>query len=159
MNIILNPKLIGDFRFTHNTLTSMLFRVLSNTPEGRAIADSSAFLIEWINSAKFFENRLDLIRYSCAKSLVHSEQDDLIMEFGVYEGESLLIISKFLEPYNIKCFGFDTFTGLTHDWVFSPELPIHANAYNTNGITPKGLTINAELVIGDASQTSIEFLA
>ena len=82
----------------------------------------------------------------------------MILEFGVYQGQSLIEISKFFSPFKIKCFGFDTFTGLTQDWRYSPELTIPKNAYTTDGITPSGLPNNAELVIGDATEKIVEFL-
>ena len=46
-------------------------------------------------------------------------KNDLYLEFGVYKGASIYKYSKILEKFDnsITIHGFDSFEGLSHDWL------------------------------------------
>ena len=56
----------------------------------------------------------------------------IILEFGVYKGESIEFFSKNISDQNAKFIGFDTFTGLPEKWI-----NLEQGHFTTNGIEPK----------------------
>lgn len=59
-----------------------------------------------------------------------AQNKGLVLEFGVYQGESLKIIQK---AAGQTAYGFDSFTGLPEDWTL-----FHSkNFFNQNGATPQ----------------------
>lgn len=72
--------------------------------------------------------------------------DGHMAEFGVFEGESINYLSKKIYPKII--FGFDSFLGLTEDYV----LDCPQGKFNLNGVPPK-VNDNVKLVPGFFSDT------
>ena len=82
-----------------------------------------------ILSIKTYDNR---DAYLNKVSEILNKLDNLIiMEFGVYEGESLKIFSKNISDPNACFYGFDSFTGLPEKW-----LNLDKGYFSTNGCTP-----------------------
>ena len=57
-----------------------------------------------------FDNRLEGIEFAVESAKING----LYLEFGVYEGKSINLISYLVEPK--KVYGFDSFIGLPEDW-------------------------------------------
>lgn len=57
-----------------------------------------------------------------------------VVEMGVYNGESLQIISEIFSEDNI--FGFDSFEGLPEEWVTSDDYSVPKNFFDLSGNFP-----------------------
>ncbi len=115
---------------------------------------------------KLFENEMknssifikpeDIRKYSVSKALNNSKnKNDLFLEFGVFEGESINTFSKILKTKNLKIFGFDSFEGLEEDWNMNEYNPI--GTFSLNKKKPK-VKDNVKLVQGKVQDTLEEFL-
>lgn len=114
------------------------------------------------NFVKFLNNPGDgdlnsYIKYCVEKSNPDLTSDGLFMEFGVFTGNTFLMIRRTL-PKKITLYGFDTFTGLPEDWV---------DEDTNNIIFPKGAFVppykmnpiqDCELIEGDIFSTLQPFL-
>jgi len=63
--------------------------------------------------SRVFKNRFELLEYSISQITI----DGLIMEFGVYKGESINFIADLLP--NRQIYGFDSFEGLPETWRYN----------------------------------------
>jgi hypothetical protein len=63
--------------------------------------------------SKVFENKFELLKYSISQITL----DGLIMEFGVYKGETINFIADLLP--NRQIYGFDSFEGLPETWRYN----------------------------------------
>ena len=72
-------------------------------------------LKEGLLKTKSFSNKFELLSY--AVSMIKVE--GLILEFGVYRGETINVIASILK--NKTVFGFDSFEGLPETWRFGFE--------------------------------------
>lgn len=75
-----------------------------------SIYETGKYVDENMKNAKKFDNRFALLEYA----LSEVEFDGMIMEFGVYKGDSINHIAKRMDRYPI--YGFDSFEGLPEDW-------------------------------------------
>ncbi len=84
----------------------------------RATFDTADYVEKTMLSAKIFRGdrdprnrgRFELLEYA----LQNLELDDgMVMQFGVYKGETLLYIADRIDTY---AYGFDSFEGLPEDW-------------------------------------------
>ena len=139
-----------------NALDVVFLKYYSNMPEGRDVL-ASAELIMDNQQARLFSERDEFLVEMCGESLNIHEKDSLVVEFGVFEGESLKIISSMFEPYGSTCYGFDTFQGLTEEWRIG-ERTMPKGSYSTEGHIPSGMPSNCRYIIGDASKTIHSFL-
>ncbi|MDT7785694.1 MAG: hypothetical protein QOF58_4113 [Pseudonocardiales bacterium] len=78
--------------------------------ERDAAADSARFALETMPTAPHFPHPHETLNH--ALSLL--DTDGMVLEFGVYTGTTLKIISAAVEGREI--YGFDSFTGLPEDW-------------------------------------------
>ena len=62
-----------------------------------------------LRKSESFINSLDTLTYSLEKSM----KSGVALEFGVFEGKTLRIISEFFLE---RTYGFDSFNGLPEDW-------------------------------------------
>ena len=115
---------------------------------------------------KLFENEMknssifvkpeDIRKYSVSKALNNSKnQNDLFLEFGVFEGESINTFARILKTKNLEIFGFDSFEGLEEDWNMNEYNPI--GTFSLNKKKPK-VKDNVKLVQGKVQDTLEEFL-
>jgi hypothetical protein len=104
--------------------------------------------------AVFISNKSLHFDYSIKKSLKLNgdTKNGLFIEFGVYKGKNVNYISKFAE----KVYGFDTFTGLTEDWV-GGNVNHFEGAYSLEGNIPK-VNKNVILIKGDVRDTLEPYL-
>lgn len=92
-------------------------------------------------------NRLDVLR----RAVKEISLEGLILEFGVYKGSTIKILSKLLP--NKTIYGFDSFEGLPEDWYGKYEKGI----FNLNGKSPK-VPKNVKLIKGKFEETIESFL-
>lgn len=109
---------------------------------------------KYFENAVFISNKSLHFDYSIKKSLKLNAdtKDGLFIEFGVYKGKNVNYISRFVE----KVYGFDTFTGLTEDWV-GGNVNHFEGTYSLEGNIPK-VNKNVILIKGDIRETLEPFL-
>jgi hypothetical protein len=78
--------------------------------EARAARESEQFIADHLVHARPLPHPVETVRY--AASLV--KIDGTVVKVGVHSGEGLLLLAERLHGREI--YGFDTFTGLEHDW-------------------------------------------
>ena len=114
---------------------------------------------EYFSDALFFSNSELIRNYSIRKtlSIISKNKIDLkntlFLEFGVCTGKSINLFSKHLKETIIH--GFDSFEGLTEDWVGYLDHP--EGTYNFNK-KPPIVNSNVKLIIGKIQDTLDEFL-
>ncbi len=77
-----------------------------------ALRETAEFILKEKNLSKvnMFNNKFELLSY-CIQNI---KVDGLILEFGVYKGETINFIASKLRDKVI--YGFDSFEGLPEDW-------------------------------------------
>ncbi len=87
------------------------------------------------------------------------EEPVTFLEFGVFKGYSINYFSKMNSNINSKFYGFDSFTGLPHDWSASLNTSgLLAGAFDTGGRTPTTKDIRIKFFKGWLQNTLPEFL-
>jgi hypothetical protein len=113
-----------------------------------------------LSTSVIFDNKEQIRSYCIKKSLEiidkTSNKNNFFLEFGVYKGESLKFFSKILEIYNKKIYGFDSFEGLSHDWVGNLNHPTDTFAIKEFPLPLKDK--NYEVIIGDIFKTLPGFI-
>lgn len=99
----------------------------------------------------------DIRNFAIYRAIQNNTGDskNLFLEFGVYTGGSINLFSKQLKNINGTIYGFDTFEGLTEDWlthVFFPK-----GSLSLNNKLPK-VAKNAILIKGKIQDTLDNFL-
>lgn len=141
-----------------NALDIVYLKFFSNSPEGRAIIQSAELILD-NQQACLFSERDKFLAVMCGLSLDVLKDESLVLEFGVFEGDSLRTISSIFKPYGAICYGFDTFEGLTEEWKFdSCNKILPKGSYSTCGRTPENMPSNCRYVVGDASKKIETFL-
>lgn len=95
-----------------------------------------------------FEDRFALLKESLSYRTL---KDGLILEFGVYKGDTINCIAQHVDDTSV--YGFDSFEGLQEPWVFSGE----GGFSDVNGTLPK-VPENVELIKGYFSDTLPNFI-
>jgi hypothetical protein len=106
---------------------------------------------KFFKSAIFLEEN-KIREYSIKKALKVNKEENLFLEFGVFQGKSINFFAKKLG--NKKIYGFDSFEGLNEDWEGS-EYP--KGYFDLKGKTPK-VEKNVILVKGRVQDTLKKFL-
>lgn len=83
-----------------------------------------------------FATRWDLLRYA----LGQTRSEGVILEFGVYKGDSIRAIADWARR---PVHGFDSFEGLPEDWTGTAELRGKFNARSRLPKVPKNVTLHA----------------
>lgn len=78
-------------------------------PQARSMARSARYISEQMAGAADLVERNRLLEFA----LVQCGPEGLLLEFGVYKGDSLALIAK---RSNTAVHGFDSFEGLPEDW-------------------------------------------
>jgi hypothetical protein len=126
-------------------------------PKTALDVEQAAYFIASISSAQYFlehmrmaENLADpeaLIRFS----LEHCEIEGLVMEFGVYLGDSLRVLA---DATSAPVYGFDSFEGLPEDWTHFQK----RGRFSLDGRLPSFDQPNVRLIPGWFEQTLPAFL-
>lgn len=88
---------------------------LHNAMHNIASMETAKFILANIPLELNFENRLSLLE----EAFNHIPKEGLVLEFGVYKGESINYIADHLKDR--KIYGFDSFEGLSEPWHFSKK--------------------------------------
>jgi hypothetical protein len=117
-----------------------------------AVSESAEYAVSNFSEAMMFNRRQELWDY-CLRRVPSLQLGGVILEFGVWKGESINFFAK-------KCpkalvYGFDSFEGLEEDWTGFEH---HKGTFNTNGKLPK-CERNVELYVGWFEETLPGFLA
>jgi acyl-homoserine lactone acylase PvdQ len=104
--------------------------------------------------AVFVSNHRLLIDYSIKKAIKLNDNynNEMCLEFGVYKGNTINYLSKFVK----KIYGFDSFYGLSEDWV-GGTVNHFEKTYSTMGELPK-VNSNVQLIKGDIKETLETFI-
>jgi len=105
-----------------------------------AIIESAIYANENFNTAIYFEQRKQLHEFLLHK--IVKKDNSVILEFGVYKGESINFFASKLPE--IEFTGFDSFEGLEEDW---PGFNYQKGMFSTMGKIPK-VEQNVNLVKG-----------
>jgi hypothetical protein len=94
--------------------------------------------------------------FSLKKSIEDNKNLDnsLFLEFGVYKGASINQFANILAKKNVTIFGFDSFKGITEDWLGTNKLQGH---YSNLGNIPQ-VEKNVKLIVGDIYLTLEKFI-
>ena len=119
--------------------------------------DCYDFFKDKMKSSSVFLKVDDIRNFAIYKAIQNNAGDskNLFLEFGVYTGGSINLFSKQLKNINETIYGFDTFEGLTEDWltlVFFPK-----GSLSLNNKLPK-VAKNAILIKGKIQDTLDNFL-
>lgn len=77
----------------------------------KAASESADYMVSRMMSAQNLVNRAALLDFAVAQCTI----DGLVMEFGVFRGESLRFLAK---RFARDVHGFDSFEGLPEDWTY-----------------------------------------
>lgn len=141
----------------HNALKSLIREVLeeayfddsyniSRAIQRQARDDSASWVLANIPLEKRFHDRYALMQ-ACLKI---APSEGLILEFGVYKGNSVRFIGEKVAPRPV--FGFDSFEGLDEPWIY--EQPGSFNDVDTLPTVPS----NVRLIKGWFNKTLPGFL-
>ena len=119
--------------------------------------DCYDFFKDKMKSSSVFLKVDDIRNFAIYRAIENNAEDNknLFLEFGVYTGGSINLFSKQLKNINETIYGFDTFEGLTEDWlthVFFPK-----GSLSLNNKLPK-VAKNAILIKGKIQDTLDNFL-
>lgn len=119
--------------------------------------DCYDFFKDKMKSSSVFLKVDDIRNFAIYRAIQNNAGDskNLFLEFGVYTGGSINLFSKQLKNINETIYGFDTFEGLTEDWlthVFFPK-----GSLSLNNKLPK-VAKNAILIKGKIQDTLDNFL-
>jgi hypothetical protein len=114
------------------------------------------FFKDKMKSSSIFLKVEDIRNFAIYKAIENNKDTkNLFLEFGVYTGGSINLFSKQLKNINGNISGFDTFEGLTEDWlthVFFPK-----GSLSLNNKLPK-VEKNVQLIKGKIQDTLDFFL-
>jgi hypothetical protein len=108
----------------------------------------------FFKNAVFLSDKNSVLEYAIKKSLqLNLEQSGTYLEFGVWTGDSINFLSKFLQKDSI--YGFDSFEGLREDW---KGYHLTSGTFNLNKKVPK-LEKNIIPMVGWIQDTLPSFLS
>ena len=132
-----------------------------NSPVGMyrrdAIQSSYNYFKKYFVSSVLFSNVEGIRDYCINQVLRNLKKEDLILEFGVYKGESINFFSEIVLKHGLKnsIYGFDSFQGLSDDWKGNIDHP--KKSLNLNNKLPK-VRSNINLIQGKVEKTIDKFL-
>ena len=101
-----------------------------------------------------FLKKWTLREYGMQKALDNHQENYFYLEFGVFKGASLNFFSRFLKPKNILIYGFDSFKGITEDWLGTQ---IRKGSMDLKGTIPK-TNSNCRIIDGLVEKTLPKFI-
>ena len=139
---------ISTFLFYNSTNARKTFYHL----EEMSFQESAEFIHQHGGSAALLEKKSLLWEHAIGQI----SNTGLILEFGVFQGDSINYFSRILAKKgdSRKIYGFDSFEGLSEDWVGTHMLK---STFDQKGKLPK-VNQNAELIKGWIDETLPPFL-
>ncbi len=117
---------------------------------------SYEYFKKFFDKAMLFDTREKIQNFSVNKACENlSNGNYLFLEFGVFNGESIIRISKILKKHNKQIYGFDSFEGLSEDWKGFSE---PKGTFTRKGKVPELPNDNIKIVKGDIKNTLKDFL-
>jgi hypothetical protein len=109
---------------------------------------------KYFENAVFCSNHRLQIDFSIKKAIELNKNftNEICLEFGVFKGNTINYLSKFVK----KIYGFDHFQGLTEDWTGGPT-DHFKERYSVYEKLPK-VPNNVSLIVGDVRKTLEPFL-
>lgn len=105
----------------HNYLLDEDSKNLERGLQRITLKETAEFILqEGLIKVPAFSNKFDLLKYAIS----NIEVEGLILEFGVYKGETINFIANLLTDKTI--YGFDSFEGLPETWRFGFEKGVFA---------------------------------
>ena len=144
------------FRIRENTIGLLRnYNLVRKSPYERfqdeSLENSYQTFKKYFSKSLFFKkNNGLLLGINEAKKI--SSENDLFIEFGVFEGKSINFLSSNMGDKTI--YGFDSFEGLRENWLGTTA---QSSTFNLNGKIPK-LNSNVKIIKGWIQNTLIEFL-
>ena len=132
-----------------------------NTPVGlykkESIESSYNFFKKYFIKSVLFSNVEGIRKYCIDNVITNLQPEEIMLEFGVYTGESINFFSSNIIKKKLKnkIYGFDTFQGLNEDWNGSIDHP--KNSFDLNKKLPQ-VNSNIELIQGKVEITIGDFL-
>jgi hypothetical protein len=117
----------------------------------KAIEESAEFAVANFSKAMIFNTREELWNYCIERIPSLQTKSEIIVEFGVWKGES---INFFAKKTNARIYGFDSFEGLEEDW---NGTSLSKNFFSTSGKLPK-CEKNVKLFKGWFTETVPDFV-
>jgi len=114
----------------------------------QAAASSAEYMVAHMMNAQNLVRRADLLEFAIRACSV----EGLILEFGVFRGESLRFIAKHIGQ---DIHGFDSFEGLPEDWTFSQK----QGRFSLDGAVPEFDEANIRIHKGWFEDTLPDFLS
>jgi hypothetical protein len=114
----------------------------------QAAASSADYMVAHMMNAQNLVRRAELLEFALGACTI----DGLIMEFGVFRGESLRFIAKRVRQ---EVHGFDSFEGLPEDWTYFQK----QGRFSLDGAIPEFAERNICVYKGWFEQTLPGFLA
>ena len=151
-----------SWRFFESYFIQKRFNLIEQYKEDTLKESYNYFKKHFQNSMMFKTSKnlnssysIELFNYSINKIELNKLKNGLCLEFGTYKGQSAEIICKIpsKRDNNLKLYSFDSFEGLTEDWLGSEK---------TSGTfkleKPPKLPNNCDLVEGNIYKTLKNFL-
>lgn len=145
-----NLELVNLLLSHLNRITFLNNNSLNAELSRRTAAEAAEYIMKNMDLALSFDEPSKLMHFAMGKA----ERPGLVMEFGVYKGESINQISAFFEDRTV--FGFDSFEGLKEDWRGHHNTV--AGTFDLGGVTPE-VNSNVRLVKGWFDQSLPGFLS
>ncbi len=114
----------------------------------KAAAESADYMVSRMMSARNLVKRAELLDFALGLRTV----EGLVMEFGVFRGESLRFIAKRVSQ---EVHGFDSFEGLPEDWTYFQK----QGRFSLDGKIPQFAETNIRIYKGWFENTLPGFLA
>jgi len=114
----------------------------------QAAAESADYMVKHMMGAQNLRGRAELLDFALGACTV----DGLVLEFGVFRGESLRFIAKRVQQ---EIVGFDSFEGLPEDWTSFQK----QGRFTLNGVVPEFSEPNIRICKGWFEDTLPGFLA
>lgn len=120
--------------------------------EDNLVEETFGHFKEHLKKSILFDDHIKIREYAIKTSLLNDKNTEFYyLEFGVYKGKSSNLFSKYVK----KLYCFDSFEGLSEDWVGTNNFT--KGKFNLNKKPPK-LNSNVEPIIGWVEDTLDEFL-
>ena len=127
--------------FQKNHLLNEIYRQTAN--------ETYEYFKSNLSTSLHFLTRRKIREYSISKVLENYANEDLFIECGVFEGESINLFARELKKKNIIIHGFDSFKGFDDNWKGSS---LAKNFFDKDGQLPKVLS-NVKLYKGRVQDT------
>lgn len=108
---LVNERLVKTVGAVKRLESQLEVQNLASATKYLACIESAKFITKYMPHAKAFQTQNEVMEY--AISVANFTANSVVMEFGVYKGESVNHIAKTIKN---RIIGFDSFEGLPENW-------------------------------------------